>query len=115
MLNSRMIPIRQMTPHMREAWLGMVRSNSNLSSPFFHPTFSELVATCRDDVNLLLVESGDDLQAILPLQGGAKDPCVPVGGSLNDFQGLIAHPDFTLPSNRSCDRQACAASQVRSY
>lgn len=92
---ANVVAIANMSAHDRAAWLTLRAANPALYSPYFHPSYAELVATLRPDVNVLIVRSMDGAPiAFLPFQGPAKGGFArPVGAPLTDYHGFICAPD----------------------
>jgi len=90
----RVIPGRELSGALCTEWTSLQRSNPALSSPYFCPEFTQLVAGIRNDVEVAIVEDSHGLVAVLPYQRGWLGNARPVAGRLTDFQGLISAPDF---------------------
>src|SRR5262245_50996752 len=87
------IPARELTASERSRWLALQSADPVLDSPLFRPEFTEAVAEVRDDVEVALLEEGNDLVGFFPFQRGKRNVGRPVGGRLSDFQGIILAPD----------------------
>ncbi|NNJ24556.1 GNAT family N-acetyltransferase [Alienimonas chondri] len=86
------------------AWETLHRSRPELASPYFHPTFTRLVAEARaaharDDVRVALLPSHESASggtgtAFFPFQRGRWGRATPPGGRLCDFHGVVAPDSF---------------------
>lgn len=85
----------QLTTDQLLAWKTVVAENSSLQSPFYQPEYTQAVGQVRDDVRVAVVEQDNQPVAFFPFQRGSTGLGLPVGGKLNDFQGLIG----TLPGS----------------
>lgn len=85
---------RSCPPRWRGAWLALLGANPALASPFFRPEFTDAVATARTDVELAVFLAGGVPTAFFPFQRIAPGVAEPVGAPLNDFQGIVAAPDW---------------------
>lgn len=100
------IPGRELTESQIVAWSDIQRANSELDSPFFSPRFTCAVAEVRSDVEVAIVEQDQEVIGFFPFQRSRFGIGYPVGGRLNDFQGLIVPGEFALDLNRllhGCD------------
>ena len=86
------------------AWSRIQRANEQLDSPFFSPHFTRSVAAVRADVEVAILEQGQELVGFFPYQRRRFGIGNPVGGYLNDFQGLISDGELDLDLNQLlCD------------
>ncbi|MCB9645079.1 MAG: GNAT family N-acetyltransferase [Deltaproteobacteria bacterium] len=74
------------------AWRDARAGRTELASPYFDPAYVACMAEVRDDVFVLVVEDGGAVVALLPFQRMPGAVGCPVGGPINDFQGLLALP-----------------------
>jgi hypothetical protein len=82
-----------MRPDFFDTWRDLQRSNATLASPYFHPTFTGIVARTCGNVEVAIVGNGRRLQAIFPFQR------LPGSASRSDIfcptiTGLFASPIF---------------------
>jgi CelD/BcsL family acetyltransferase involved in cellulose biosynthesis len=104
------IPGRELDDDLASVWKELQRSNPDLASPFFHPEFTRIVASVRNDVEVGVIEDGGKVIAFFPFQREGRDIAGPVGGIISDYQGLICAPDF------SCDpRELIAACRLTAW
>jgi CelD/BcsL family acetyltransferase involved in cellulose biosynthesis len=89
------IPARALTPEHVEAWARLQQTNSDLESPFFCPEFTRLVAEVRDDVEVAVLKENGEAVGFFPFQRRFWWRGGPVGGRMNDFQGVIARPGLS--------------------
>jgi CelD/BcsL family acetyltransferase involved in cellulose biosynthesis len=73
-------------------WAEIQRDNPHLFSAFFRPEFTQSVARVRSDVFVAEIDGG---AAYFPFQRNSFGLAGPVGGTVSDYQGLIADADFT--------------------
>ena len=86
------IPGRRLTPEHARVWSALQATVQALSSPLLHPEFTVAVAAVRDDVRVGILEQGGRVVGFFPHQRGRLCIGEPVGGWLNDVQGVIAEP-----------------------
>lgn len=86
------IPARSLDASQIRGWCHLQAEASALRSPFFAPEFTFAVAAERPNVAVGIVEEGGEPVAFFPHQRGWLATGYPVGGELNDLQGLVAAP-----------------------
>ena len=86
------VPGRHLTPEHIRAWSALQVAVPALSSPFLCPEFTVAVAAVRDDVRVAVLEQGGRMVGFFPHQRGRWFVGEPVGGWLNDLQGVIIPP-----------------------
>ncbi|QDU75741.1 hypothetical protein Pan97_27830 [Bremerella volcania] len=79
----------QLTFAQLSAWKVILANDPTLQSPFYQPEYTQAVGQVRADVHVAVIEQGDTPVAFFPFQRGASGLGLPVGGKLNDFQGII--------------------------
>lgn len=79
----------QLTFEQLSAWKEIVANNTSLQSPFYQPEYTQAVGRVREDVRVAVIEENDTPVAFFPYQRGNSGLGLPVGGKLNDFQGII--------------------------
>jgi CelD/BcsL family acetyltransferase involved in cellulose biosynthesis len=89
-----------LTEEQNLAWSRIQRANEQLDSPFFSPHFTRAVAAVRADVEVAILEQGQEIVGFFPYQRTRFRIGNPVGGYLNDFQGLISRSELDLDLNR---------------
>jgi CelD/BcsL family acetyltransferase involved in cellulose biosynthesis len=77
-------------------WIEMRRKNPALTSPYFHPQFTSIVARQCSNVEVAVIEERNKIAALLPFQRTSKRIGVPVGRPLSDYHGLISATDCAL-------------------
>ena len=77
-----------------DLWSRLQESNADLSSPYFHPEFTQAVASVRNDVEVGILEENGETVGFFPFQRRRFQIGKPVGGRLSDFHGAVIHPDF---------------------
>ena len=73
----------------RERWLALLRSNPQLTSPYFHPEFAACVGSVRPNARIAVLEQ-DGAHAYFPFQHSRLGVGAPIGGGLSDYQAVIA-------------------------
>ena len=96
----RVVPLRQLGAADRAAWAALQEADPRLASPFFRPEFAELVAAVRDDVFVAVMECAGEAVGFFPFQRDARGVGGPVGGTLSDYQAVIARRDFSWDAVR---------------
>jgi CelD/BcsL family acetyltransferase involved in cellulose biosynthesis len=84
------LPGNRLTPDHVQAWSSIQQDDPDLESPFFRPEFTRLVAEVRGNVEVAVLEEDGQLAGFFPFQRGFWRTGGPVGGKLNDFQGVVA-------------------------
>lgn len=79
----------QLTLDQIMAWRVIAAEDSSPLSPFYQPEYTQAVGQVRDDVYVAVIEEDDRPIAFFPYQRGTTGLGLPVGGKLNDFQGII--------------------------
>jgi CelD/BcsL family acetyltransferase involved in cellulose biosynthesis len=97
MKNVVVISGRDLDATLARAWATIQLANPDLSSPFFTPEFTRIIATVRDDVEVAVIAEEGQPVAFLPFRRSASDPsrAAPVADSFSDFEALICDSDFT--------------------
>jgi CelD/BcsL family acetyltransferase involved in cellulose biosynthesis len=89
------LPARELTPEHVQTWARLQQADPELESPFFRPEFTRLVASVRTDVEVAVLEEDGELAGFFPFQRRFWGAGVPVGGRVNDFQGVVARPGLS--------------------
>jgi CelD/BcsL family acetyltransferase involved in cellulose biosynthesis len=103
------ISANELTPDHVHAWTCVQQTNADLESPFFRPEFTQLVASARGDVEVAVLEEGGEPAGFFPFERRFRWRAGPVGGRLNDFQGVIARPGLNWRADeliKACDLTA---------
>jgi CelD/BcsL family acetyltransferase involved in cellulose biosynthesis len=79
--------------HVRR-WASLQESDPALSSPFFRPEFSQVVAQVRDDAFVGVLEGEREAAGFFPFQRVRLGLGVPMGGERSNYQGVIADRDL---------------------
>jgi CelD/BcsL family acetyltransferase involved in cellulose biosynthesis len=92
----RSIPARDLNVDHVGAWSQILGASGLLESPYLRPEFTQAVGAVRNDVEVAVVEFGDEPVAFLPFRrmpwGGGR----PAGGWLANFQALVSRPDVQV-------------------
>ncbi len=92
--NINLVSGRELGPELLETWRALQQSNPALLSPYFCPEFTQAVADVREDVEVAVIQDGNQIAAIFPYQRGAQNAGSPVGGGFSDYHGVICAPGF---------------------
>jgi CelD/BcsL family acetyltransferase involved in cellulose biosynthesis len=90
------IPARSLDCDLGRAWSDIQGADPVLSSPFLAPEFTLAVAAERANVAVGILERDARPVGFFPHERGRFATGQPVGGSLNDLQGLVAGPDVEI-------------------
>ncbi len=77
------------------AWEKLRAKNPALYSPYFHPDYTKLVGTLRDDAYVAIVTQNRKPVAFFPYQGpkpGKSGFATPIGSPMTDYHGFISDP-----------------------
>ncbi|MCC6145816.1 MAG: hypothetical protein IT368_18570, partial [Candidatus Hydrogenedentes bacterium] len=75
-----------------DRWAAVQASRPALASPYFCPQFTHAVAQVRDDA-FVLVDESNGSPLFFPFQRSSLGRGRPIGGALNDCQGIVAADD----------------------
>jgi CelD/BcsL family acetyltransferase involved in cellulose biosynthesis len=89
-----LIPARSLSLDLQRHWRTLQAGNTAADSPFLHPAFTLAVADVRPQVMVAVVRDGDQPLAFFPYEQLGSDTAAPVGGRINDRQGIVAVADF---------------------
>jgi CelD/BcsL family acetyltransferase involved in cellulose biosynthesis len=94
-LRVRVLDPRSLTRDLAAAWLDIISSNPDLSSPFFAPEYAQAVASAVPTVRVAIAERHGEVVALLPFERHLFS----IGRRLRlcDYQALICKPSTTLP------------------
>ena len=90
------IPATHLTPEHMATWSRLQRADPAVAGPNFRPEFTRAVASVRDDVEVAVLEEGNELVGFFPFQRGLFNVGKPVAGPLSNFHGIIIRKDVTL-------------------
>jgi CelD/BcsL family acetyltransferase involved in cellulose biosynthesis len=91
-MNIIVIPARALRADQVDTWSALQQASPDLSSPFLSPEFTVAVAAARPDVCVGILEQNGRPVGFFPYQHSRFAIGHPVGGLLNDVQGVIAAP-----------------------
>jgi CelD/BcsL family acetyltransferase involved in cellulose biosynthesis len=94
------IPGRELSDDLVRVWVQLQQANPALTSPFFHPEFTRIVAMVRDDVEVAIIQNGGDIVGFFPFHRRPGSVGMPVGEIISDYHGVISAPEF------NCDPKA---------
>ena len=86
------IPFDQVDAGLLQNWVHLQSLTEDLASPFFSPEFAEIVAQCRDDLWIGVIEENDVVSGILPFHRKSGGRAAPLAGQYCDYQGVIGTP-----------------------
>ncbi|MGW8256189.1 MAG: GNAT family N-acetyltransferase [Thermoguttaceae bacterium] len=97
MIRVENIPAAQLSDDQLAAWSRLQRSEPLFDSPYFRPEFTHAVASVRSDVEVAILDDGNETVGFFPFQRGKGNVGFPVGGKMSDFQAVIcrANSDFS--------------------
>jgi CelD/BcsL family acetyltransferase involved in cellulose biosynthesis len=72
------------------AWRRIQKGNVAFANPYFCPEFTQLVASVRDDVRVVVIENSGKPVGFFPFQKTVLGMGRPVGGALSDYHGVVA-------------------------
>lgn len=87
------IPARSLTPAHVAAWRALIPQTGDWSSPFFRPEYTRAVAAVREAIDVCVIRRGQEIVGFFPFERVDRTVGRPVGGSMSNFQGVIAAPD----------------------
>ena len=77
-----------------EAWHDILQANIHLRSPYFSPAFSQAVGSIRQDTEIAIWRSGDEIKAFFPFHRRPGNIGKPISGPLSDYHAIIANKEF---------------------
>lgn len=91
------VPITELPQDLLKLWQDRQDASPALCSPFFSPGFAQAVGRQRDDLRVVIITDGSAVSGFLPVHVKTGGCAVPVGGQVNDYQGIIGTaPDAGL-------------------
>jgi CelD/BcsL family acetyltransferase involved in cellulose biosynthesis len=87
------IHARRLTPDQVATWTALIPRTGDFASPFFRPEYTQAVAAVRDAIEVCVITRGRETIGFLPFERLESTVGRPVGGSMSNFQGVIAAPD----------------------
>jgi CelD/BcsL family acetyltransferase involved in cellulose biosynthesis len=97
---ARVVPAESLSADELRRWSEIRQNVPSLTSPFFSPTFTSIVAATRDDVRVGVLEEDGELLGFFPFQRGSLGSGRPVGSILSDYHGAV------VPDDASWDAKA---------
>ena len=91
-------------------WRGWALSNPEYRSPFYSPVFTGLMARCREDVRIAILEQDNRVIGFWPQHRIGEKKAVSIGDTMCDYQGPIT--GGTLEGDLDCLLSAC---QIKSF
>lgn len=85
----RLITPTELDSTLIDAWRSIQSRSDDFKSPYFCPDFTQLVATVRDGVRVIVVENDGRPVGFFPYQRSFLGMGKPVGGPLSDYHGVI--------------------------
>jgi len=87
------VPARRLTPDHVARWNALIPRMGDFASPFFRPEYTQAVAAVRDAIDVCVIACGRETVGFLPFERIDSTVGRPIGGSMSNFQGVIATPD----------------------
>lgn len=88
-MNVTVVPAGELSPEHVAAWSRIQEAEPTLSSPFFRPEFTRLVASVRDDVEVAVFEQAGKPVGFFPFHRDKRNVARPVGLDLSDYEGVV--------------------------
>ncbi len=79
-----------------DTWQAICDQNLRFQNPFFQPSFARCVNQAHPGVSLVVAEQDGCPAAFMPIQTYSSHRAGPVGGKLNDLQGMVVGPDLDV-------------------
>jgi CelD/BcsL family acetyltransferase involved in cellulose biosynthesis len=86
---ARVTPALALGPEQLARWQQLRQGVTALSSPFFSPAFTSIVAQARPEVYVAELETDEQALGFFPFERGRLGRGLPVGSILSDFHGAI--------------------------
>ena len=94
----------QLTDIDVQVWTRLQSADSSLASPYFSYAYFNAVNSVRPGIKVLRFHQRGQIAAYWPFRKGPFGTARPVAGTMDDLQGIIAHPkailDFSQPAVR---------------
>jgi len=87
------ISARSLTPELIARWNALIPSGGDWASPFFRAEYTCAVAAVRESVDVCIIREGREAVGFFPFERIDRVVGRPVGGSMSNYQGVIAAPD----------------------
>lgn len=85
----------QLSGDVAQAWNCLRASHSLQQSPYYDIAFTKAVGGVRDDVEIAVIRDCNEIVGLYPFQRTSPTHAEPVGGRLNDAQGLLGGTSLT--------------------
>jgi CelD/BcsL family acetyltransferase involved in cellulose biosynthesis len=87
---------RDLDSNLFRAWEDILEVTPELSSPFFSPTFTKIVSSVRDDVEIAVISVEGAAVAFFPFHRESTEAtrAQPAADFMAEFDGLICKPGF---------------------
>jgi len=92
-MTAAVIPAGEMGDGLVSRWTELQAGTPDLCSPFFSPGFTTLLARHRPDLRVAIWMRDGVATGFLPFHPGGGGCGAPVGGRINDYQGIVAAPE----------------------
>lgn len=89
------IPACDLSGEIAQTWNQLRATHQLQQSPYFDIAFTQAVASVRDDVEIAVIRDRNSIVGFYPFQRTSANHAEPVGGRLNDAQGLIGGSKLT--------------------
>lgn len=96
MVRVTLVPGQALSRDLVETWTRLQHQNINLSSPFFSPSFTQIVASTKINIEVAVIEEADGIKAFFPFERSEVGIGRPVGAGISDYHGLISSEEFRI-------------------
>ena len=96
-MNIDIIAGHELSPELEQQWRAVQARNTELASPYFCPEFTQAVAATRADVFVAVLRDRQAIIGFFPFQRSRRGVGRPVGGPINDCQGVIIEREVEWP------------------
>jgi CelD/BcsL family acetyltransferase involved in cellulose biosynthesis len=104
----RCISLREMDDGLRRRWRELqAQAPAIFDSAYFSVEYADHVAAVRPLAELLVVEDGNQVVALMPFQRAALGRARPLGGVVSDFHGPLAQTSAVIDWPRALAAMGC--------
>lgn len=86
------IPARRLTSEQVARWSALIPLGGDWASPFFRPEYTLAVAAVRESIDVCVIRQERNIVGFFPFERVDRTVGRPVGGSMSNFQGVVAAP-----------------------
>lgn len=81
----------ELTPDELDLWVGFLRADPRLASPYFHPSFSQVAGEVAPGAQVGILHRAGEVVGFFPHQRRGAT-AQPIAAPLNDYHGVIGRP-----------------------